>query len=51
VFADYDAKDISEKLHQQIAHGRYVPDHRFGQGNAGIRIAQELAEITFKHGS
>jgi UDP-N-acetylglucosamine 2-epimerase len=51
MFAGYDAKEISLKLHQQIAHGRYVPDHRFGKGNAGICIAQELAKISFGHGS
>ncbi len=51
VFASYDAKEISLKLHQQIAHGRYAPDNRFGKGNAGIRIAQELARISYKHDS
>lgn len=51
VFASYDAKDIAAKLHQQIAHGRYVPDHRYGKGDAGIRIAQELATTGFRHGA
>jgi len=50
VFASYDAKDISVKLRQQIAHGRYTPDHRYGEGDAGIRIAQTLATARFRQG-
>ncbi len=48
VFASYDAKDISAKLRRQIAHGRYIPDHRYGEGDAGIRIAQTLATSRFR---
>jgi UDP-hydrolysing UDP-N-acetyl-D-glucosamine 2-epimerase len=50
VFATYEAQDISAKLRQQIAHGRYTPDHRYGRGDAGTRIAQTLATFKFRHG-
>jgi len=49
VFATYDAKDIEEKLRHQIAHGRYPVDPRYGKGDAGERIAQELAALDYRH--
>jgi len=49
VFAPYDAKDIEEKLRHQIAHGRYLGDPRYGKGDAGERIAQELAALDYRH--
>lgn len=48
-FASYDAKDIATKLRQQLHHGRYAPDHRYGVGDAGKRIAHELATRDFRH--
>lgn len=51
VFADYDAADIEAKVRAQIAHGRYPADHRYGRGDAGARIAQELATLDYKHGA
>lgn len=49
VFATYDARDIAEKLRHQIAHGRYPADSRYGKGDAGARIAQELAALDYRH--
>lgn len=49
VFASYDAKDIAEKLRHQIGHGRYPADSRYGKGDAGVRIAQELAALDYRH--
>lgn len=46
VFANYDATDVFEKTKFQIRHGRYPRDQRFGTGDAGMRIAEELAQIS-----
>lgn len=46
VFAKYDRNEIAKKIREQIAHGRYAPDYRFGTGDAGVRIADELARIS-----
>ncbi|KAK6032463.1 UDP-N-acetyl-D-glucosamine 2-epimerase, UDP-hydrolyzing [Ostertagia ostertagi] len=51
VFADYDASDIEAKVRSQIRHGRFPADHRYGRGDAGLRIAQELATLDYKHGA
>lgn len=51
VFANHNAADIEAKVRAQIGHGRYVPDNRFGRGDAGVRIAEELVAINFRHGS
>ena len=45
VFANYDVNDIYDKIVYQTRHGRYVGDKRFGNGDAGKRIAAELARI------
>jgi UDP-hydrolysing UDP-N-acetyl-D-glucosamine 2-epimerase len=44
-FADYDRNEIERTLRQQIEHGRYPADKRFGHGDAGVRIAAELASM------
>lgn len=49
VFATYDAGDIAEKLRHQIGHGRYPADPRYGKGDAGVRIAQELVALEYRH--
>jgi len=49
VFATYDAKDIAEKLRNQIGHGRYPADSRYGKGDAGDRIARELVALDYRH--
>jgi UDP-hydrolysing UDP-N-acetyl-D-glucosamine 2-epimerase len=49
VFSTYDAKDIAEKLRNQIGHGRYPADSRYGKGDAGVRIARELVALDYRH--
>ena len=49
VFAHYDKAHIAELVRAQIAHGRYEHDPLFGRGDAGTRIAAELAETDFRH--
>lgn len=45
VFAEYCAADIYAKMSEQINHGPYMSDKRFGTGDTGKRIAAELAKI------
>jgi UDP-hydrolysing UDP-N-acetyl-D-glucosamine 2-epimerase len=45
VDAKYDAKDILAKIKKQLKHGRYPKNPLFGDGQAGARIAQLLAEL------
>lgn len=40
---DYNAKQILQKIKDQLAHGPYEPDYRFGKGAAGKQIAEILA--------
>jgi UDP-hydrolysing UDP-N-acetyl-D-glucosamine 2-epimerase len=39
----YDAAEIEKAIRSQIEHGRYPRDERFGDGHAGVRVAQVLA--------
>jgi UDP-hydrolysing UDP-N-acetyl-D-glucosamine 2-epimerase len=43
--ADHDADEIAAAIRAQIEHGAYEPDHRFGDGTAGTRIADVLATV------
>lgn len=47
VFSEYNRKEIYEKIQYQMNHGRYEPTKIFGDGNAGIKIADKLASIEF----
>lgn len=51
IFANYDRNHIAQQVRSQIAHGRYESDSLFGLGNAGERIAAELATTDFRHGA
>ncbi len=51
VFASYDRDHIAAQVRAQMAHGRYEADYLFGQGDAGKRIAAELATSDFRHGA
>lgn len=51
VFANYDRDHIAMQVRAQVAHGRYEPDYLFGRGDAGKRIAAELATTDFRHGA
>jgi len=48
VFAQYDRKDIYEHLMRQINCGKCKPEKIFGDGTAGVRIADKLAEVSFQ---
>lgn len=48
-FAKYDKEDIEQKIRMQIGRGRYPSDQRFGTGDAGKRIAAELATLKYKN--
>jgi len=37
--------EIADALRAQIAHGRYEPDHLFGDGSAGAKVAEVLARV------
>lgn len=39
----YDRRAIAEAIERQIAHGRYASSTMYGDGNAGVRIAEVLA--------
>lgn len=43
--ADYQRDDIGQKLRAQLSNGRYDRTPIFGAGDAGIRIADELASV------
>lgn len=49
VFAPYEHAQIADQIRSQIAHGRYESDRIFGVGDAGHRIAQELATLDLGH--
>lgn len=51
VFAGYDRNHIAAQVSAQVDHGRYQPDHLFGHGDAGNRIAEELAVTDFQLGA
>lgn len=44
---DYDSDGIFAAVQRQLAHGRYPPDHLYGDGRAGEKIARILAEHRF----
>ena len=43
----YDRAEIVSAVQRQIDHGPYEPDHLYGDGKAGDRIVQHLAEFEF----
>ena len=45
MFVEYSKDDITRKVRDQLSHGRYEKDRIFGQGDAGIKISNRLAEI------
>jgi len=44
-FSNYEEEAIARQVEAQIKHGRYASAPIFGAGDAGIRIAAELAHI------
>jgi UDP-hydrolysing UDP-N-acetyl-D-glucosamine 2-epimerase len=45
VTVDYNRDEIFNAVKTQISKGRYEPDKIFGDGTAGIKIADELARV------
>jgi len=43
VDADHDASSIGDAIRRQVAHGPYVSSPLFGDGTAGVQIAEVLA--------
>ena len=43
VDANYDSIAIAKAITEQVAHGKYEPDDRFGNGDAGQKMADVLA--------
>jgi UDP-hydrolysing UDP-N-acetyl-D-glucosamine 2-epimerase len=46
--AGYDRHQVAAAIRQQLAHGRYPPDHLYGDGHAGGRIADLLARVPLR---
>jgi len=44
----YNRQEIGRAMQQQLAHGKYPRDATYGDGDAGKRIANLLAEVPFK---
>jgi UDP-hydrolysing UDP-N-acetyl-D-glucosamine 2-epimerase len=44
LWAPHDAEQIAAAIQQQIQHGRYPSDSRYGTGNSGERIAEILSK-------
>ena len=42
----HDRAAIADAIRRQVAHGRYAPAHLYGDGQAGMRIAEVLARTT-----
>jgi UDP-hydrolysing UDP-N-acetyl-D-glucosamine 2-epimerase len=45
MFTDYNSRGIADAIKKQLKHGRYPPNKLFGDGNAGQKIADKLANI------
>lgn len=45
IFSDYDRKNISQAIKKHISNGTYNSNMMFGEGNAGVKIADKLATI------
>ena len=45
VMVDHDRDAIADAIREQIVHGPYERSHLFGDGRAGVKIADRLAEV------
>jgi UDP-hydrolysing UDP-N-acetyl-D-glucosamine 2-epimerase len=46
LIVDYDEKTIYDSVKQQLSHGKYESQHIFGEGIAGIQMAEKLSHIS-----
>lgn len=44
----YDRDEITSAIHKQMEHGRYTPDYRYGDGEAGRRMVEILRKVDLK---
>ena len=44
----HESDAIVEAIRRQISHGRYAPEHLYGDGQAGDRIAEILANVPLR---
>ena len=44
----FESPDIDPAAREQMRHGRYAPDHLYGDGRAGQRIAEKLATVNVR---
>lgn len=44
IYSDYKRDDIKKGILSQLDNGKFPADYRFGRGDAGIRIANQLLE-------
>jgi UDP-hydrolysing UDP-N-acetyl-D-glucosamine 2-epimerase len=42
----YNSTEIKKAILKQLEHGRYEPEYIFGEGGAGVKIAEILSTIT-----
>ncbi len=40
----HDTEEIFQAIMNQVAHGTYLPDHLYGNGQAGVKMAEILSE-------
>jgi len=45
IYSDYTKEDIMDKVKQQLDHGRYPSETIFGEGKAGVLMADYLATV------
>jgi UDP-N-acetylglucosamine 2-epimerase len=45
VYVDYDEDQIYTETMKQIGHGKYAPDYLYGRGDAGVQIAEKIANL------
>ena len=45
---DYDQREIQQAIQRHLSNGRYAPDPIYGDGRAGERVAQRLAEVPLR---
>jgi UDP-hydrolysing UDP-N-acetyl-D-glucosamine 2-epimerase len=45
---DYDCHQIEEAIRKQLHHGPYEPNHVYGDGKAGYKIATVIKDFEFK---
>lgn len=47
--AGYSSKEIADAIKRQVEHGKYESISMYGDGNAGAKIAQHLAEVDIRN--